>query len=81
MKKLNVSLVPSAEKIATEIKGARLVYNSAEFAAQIKVTGIDSDTGELFKEDFLLTELDPEFQIMINDYITRKIAENINSKL
>lgn len=76
MKKLNIKTAPAALVFDYTVQAGKLVNDTAEFAADIKVTGVDSNTGELFLVEFMLTELDPEFQKMVNEYLIRKIAEH-----
>lgn len=74
MKKTTFTLPGSPEKISANIDAARKIYSSAEFVAQIKVLSIDPNTGDPQSTSFIMDENDPEFQIMINDYVARLIA-------
>lgn len=77
MKKTTFTLPGAADKISANITAARQVYSSAEFVATIKVMSIDPNTGDPMNTVFIMTEADPEFQIMINDYVARLAAKQL----
>lgn len=79
MKKTTFSLPGSPDKVTENITAARQVYSSAEFVATIKVMSIDPNTGEPVQTSFIMTEADPEFQSMVNDYVARLAAKQLIS--
>lgn len=75
MKKTTFHLPGSPEVTSQNIDAARKVYSSAEFVAHIKVLSIDPNTGDPQSTTWIMDENDPEFQIMVNDYVARLVAK------